>query len=96
MRTDALLAELRDALHGIQLLGHCPPRALDVVASFGERLSALIVAAYIARFQPARFADAREFVITDDLFTHANVIFSRTNRTLRQYFAPVLRAATSA
>ena len=63
----------------------------DVVASFGERLSALIVAAYIERFRPARFADAREFVITDDQFTHANVIFSKTNRASRRYFAPLLR-----
>ncbi len=91
VRTDALLAELRDALHGIQLLGHCPPRALDVVASFGERLAALIVAAYVARFRPARFADAREFVITDDQFTHANVMFGKTNRASRRYFAPLLR-----
>ena len=63
---DALLSELHDALHGIQLLGHCPPQALDIVASFGERLSALIVAAYVHRFRPARFADVCEFVITDD------------------------------
>ena len=88
---DALLSELHDALHGIQLLGHCPPQALDVVASFGERLSALIVAAYLQRFRRARFADAREFVITDDQFTRANVNFSRTNRASRRYFAPLLR-----
>src|ERR1700682_5841164 len=56
VRADALLGELHDALHGIRLLGHCPPRALDVVASFGERLSALIVAAYVERFRPSRFA----------------------------------------
>jgi len=89
---DGLLAELRDALHGIQLLGHCPPQALDVVASFGERLSALIVAAYLERFRPARFADARDFVITDDQFTQASVIFGKTNRASRKYFAPLLRS----
>ena len=88
---DALLSELHDALHGIQLLGHCPPQALDVVASFGERLSALIVAAYIERFRPARFADAREFVITDDQFTRANVLFRRTNRATRRYLASLLQ-----
>ena len=91
VEADALLSELHDVLHGIQLLGHCPPQALDVVASFGERLSALVVAAYVKRFRPARFADAREFVITDDQFTRANVIFSRTNRASRRYFAPLLR-----
>jgi len=87
---DALLAELRDALHGIQLLSHCPPRALDVVASFGERLSAVIIAAYVERFRQATFADARDFVVTDDQFTRANVIFNKTNRASRRYFAPLL------
>jgi len=32
---DGQLGELRDALHGIRLLGHCAPAALDVAASFG-------------------------------------------------------------
>src|SRR6266536_2548727 len=91
VQADALLSELHDALHGIQLLGHCPPRALDVVASFGERLSALIVAAYLERFHPARFGDARAFVIPDDQFNHTNVIFSRTNQASRRYFTPMLR-----
>ena len=42
---EELLAELRDTLHGIYLLRHCPLQALDMTASFGERLSALIIAA---------------------------------------------------
>ena len=87
VNVDALLGELRDTLHGIRLLGHCPPRALDLAASFGERLAALIVAAYLGRFRPSRFVDAREFVITDDQFTAANVIFSKTNRAARRTFA---------
>jgi aspartokinase/homoserine dehydrogenase 1 len=86
-QVDGLLGELHDALHGIRLLGHCPPSALDVTASFGERLSALIVAACLNRLRPARFVDARQFVITDDLFTRATVNFSKTNRAARRYFA---------
>src|SRR5262245_44252609 len=89
-KVDAQLAELRDAVHGIRLLRHCPPRALDVTASFGERLSALIVAAYLDRSRPARFVDAREFVVTDDHFTEAGVIFGKTNRLARRTFAPLL------
>src|SRR3977135_3402181 len=42
----ALLGELRSTLQGIHLLRHCPLRALDMTASFGERLSAFIIAAY--------------------------------------------------
>src|SRR5262245_2020366 len=74
---DAQLLELRDALHGVRLLGHCAPAALDVVASFGERLSALIISGYPNRFRCARFVDAREFVTTDAQFTCANVIFPK-------------------
>jgi aspartokinase/homoserine dehydrogenase 1 len=84
---DERLTELHDALRGISLCGHCPPAALDLVASFGERLSALIVAAYLDRFgDGARFVDARQFVTTDEQFTRANVIADRTARATRQYF----------
>ena len=83
---DALLEDLKDALHGVQLLRHCSPRALDLIASFGERLSARIVAAYLATLRPSQFVDSRQFVITDDQFTSANVIFSKTNRLIRKFF----------
>jgi aspartokinase/homoserine dehydrogenase 1 len=84
---DEQLGELGDALHGIRLLGHCSPATLDVAASFGERLSALIVSAYLNRFHPTRFVDARQFVITDEQFTRANVIVAKTNRAAREYFS---------
>jgi aspartokinase/homoserine dehydrogenase 1 len=86
-QVDALLDELRSTLQGVHLLRHCPSRALDMTASFGERLSALILAAYLNRFQPAELADAREFVRTDDQFTHAAVNFPATNRATRARFA---------
>jgi aspartokinase/homoserine dehydrogenase 1 len=90
-QVDALLAELQGTLEGIHLLRHCPPRALDMTASFGERLSAVIVAAYLDHTWPSRPADAREFVVTDDQFTHANVDFAKTNRRTRAYMARLMR-----
>ena len=89
-QVDTLVGELHEVLHGIQLLGHGPPRALDLVASFGERLCALIVAAHISRSHSARFVDARQFVVTDDQFTNANVNFAKTNRAARQFFAELV------
>jgi bifunctional aspartokinase / homoserine dehydrogenase 1 len=88
---DEQLGELRDALHGIRLLGHCPAATLDVAASFGERLSALIVSAYLNRFRSTRFVDARQFLTTDEQFTRANVIFQKTNRATRKYFSSFWR-----
>src|SRR5439155_20243432 len=79
------------ALQGIHLLRHCPLRALDMTASFGERLSALIVAAYLAQQHAAAFVDARDLVVTDDQFTHAGVIFRKTNRRTRAWMTRLFR-----
>ncbi len=95
-QVDRLLAELGSTLQGIHLLRHCPPRALDMTASFGERLSALIVAAYLGRTHAAAFVDARDFLVTDDQFTHANVHFPATNRRTRAYFASLFRRSKGA
>jgi bifunctional aspartokinase / homoserine dehydrogenase 1 len=81
------LDELLVSLRGIRLVGHCSPAALDTVASFGERLSALIVAEHLTVVRPARFVDARKFVITDDQFTRAAVLDGKTNAATRAYFS---------
>jgi len=83
---DEGLKELEDVLHGISLLRDCPPRALDLTASFGERLSTLIIAAYLQQFHRTESVDARQFIVTDDQFTHASVLFDQTNRKIRSYF----------
>jgi bifunctional aspartokinase / homoserine dehydrogenase 1 len=88
---DVLLTGLRDALHGTSLLRHAPPRALDVIGSFGERLSALIISAYLGRFNLAPFADAREFIVTNDRFTSAAVDFVATNRKTRAWYERLSR-----
>ena len=81
-----MLTELRDVLQGIYLLRHSAPRALDLTASFGERLSALIITSFFQRSQPACFVDSREMVTTDDQFTHAVVQFDKTNKAIKTYF----------
>jgi aspartokinase/homoserine dehydrogenase 1 len=83
---DERLKELEDVLHGISLLRDCPPRALDLTASFGERLSTLIIAAYLQQLHHTESVDARQFIVTDDQFTHASVLFEQTNRKIRSYF----------
>jgi len=91
-----LLADLREVLHGIALLRHAPPRAVDMTASFGEQLSALVISAYLQSFRPAPFADARAFIVTDDHFTTANVDFAATNRKTRGWFKRASRRARGA
>src|SRR5262245_16681322 len=90
-QVDEMLLELHSTLQGIHLLRHCPVRALDMTASFGERLSALIVAAYLNQKYPSAFVDARDFLVTDDQFTHANVNFKRTNPRGRRLFSNLMQ-----
>jgi aspartokinase/homoserine dehydrogenase 1 len=88
---DALLTELHSTLQGVHLLRHCPLRALDMTASFGERLSTVIVAAYLDQTVPSVPVDSRELVVTDDQFTHAAVIFRKTNRKTNAHFTQLFR-----
>ncbi len=82
----ALLDDLGDVLHGIALLRHCSPRALDLVASFGELLAAALFASYLRRRHPAEDVDARALIVTDDRFTRAGVQSEPTHRAVRRYF----------
>ena len=83
-KVDELLREYHDVLSGITLLRHCPSRAFDVVGSFGERLSSVVISAYISRSRPSEAVDAREFIVTDDSYTHATVLFDKTNPKIKE------------
>ncbi len=65
-----LLEELASLLRGVELLRELTPRTLDQIASYGERLSARIVAAHLAsRGIEARALDAWEAgLVTDSRF----------------------------
>lgn len=71
--------ELEEILHGVELIRECSPRTLDLLMSFGERLSCQLVAAYMrSRGMEAVLVDARELILTDDHFGSASVNFDRS------------------
>jgi len=80
---EALLKELQDILHGIELVKECSPRSLDLVMSFGERISCQIMAAHLRNLgQKAQFVDARELIVTNGVFNKAVVNYSETNKRI--------------
>jgi bifunctional aspartokinase / homoserine dehydrogenase 1 len=80
--------ELEDVLHGVFLVKERTPRTLDYIMSFGERLSAYIIAeAFKNRGVSAEYLDARDVIRTDDHFGSARVEFEVTNQNIRKYFA---------
>ena len=81
------LNELEDILHGISLLNELSKRTLDLVMSFGERLSTYLV--YEAMRQEGiecEFLDARTLIKTDDNFGSARVNYKSTNANVEEYF----------
>ena len=79
--------ELEDVLHGVFLVKERTPRTLDYIMSFGERLSAYIIAEVLKdRGIEAEFLDARNVIRTDSNFGNARIDFETTNRNIRRYF----------
>lgn len=79
--------ELEDVLHGIFLVRERTPRTLDYIMSFGERLSAFIIAeAFKDQVLAVNFLDARKVIRTDNNFGHAKVDFALTNQLIYEHF----------
>lgn len=80
--------ELEDVLHGVFLVKERTARTLDYIMSFGERLSAFIIAeAMKDQGIAAAYLDARTVIRTDDNFGQAKVDFDVTNRQIAEHFA---------
>lgn len=86
-RLKMIINELEDLLHGIFLLKEISPRTLDLVQSFGERLSAYILSEYLQQENiDAEYLDARELIKTDTTFGNARPNFTTTNTNIVNYF----------
>jgi len=79
----SLLDELGNILKGVFLVGDLSQKTSDIVVSYGERLSALIVSNLIAG---AQLFDAREFIKTEKQFKKHLVDFNATNDLIKETF----------
>ncbi len=88
-RVDALLAELGEVLTGVKALRELSARVLDLVMSFGERMSTVIVA---AAFREAGVdaidVDARGLIVADGDFGNARPLREATERAVRAHLRP--------
>lgn len=80
--------ELADLLQGVLLVRECSNRTLDHIMSFGERLSAFVVAeAFMAGGASAEALDAREVVRTNDQFGNALIERDLTYTLIQKHFS---------
>jgi aspartate kinase len=83
--------ELAGLAEAIAVLGDLTARSLDAIAAYGELLSALLVSqAFRARGLPAVLVDARDVMVTDDLFTRARPRFEDIVHNARAQVLPVV------
>jgi bifunctional aspartokinase / homoserine dehydrogenase 1 len=97
-RREPVLAEINgllnefDALcHSIHVLGELTPRALDVIAGMGERMSARQVAAILDHHSmPAQSMDAAQLIITDNCYGSASPLMPLTTERCKSLLSPIL------
>lgn len=88
-----IFSELTSLYHGVSLLKELSVRSLDAIASFGEVLSCMQIAAILNDHNiTAQFIDARTLVRTDAQFGEAAVDFSVTNESIRKELLPLVGA----
>jgi bifunctional aspartokinase / homoserine dehydrogenase 1 len=77
-----LINELSDILRGVSFIRELTPRTLDLILSFGERLSAFIISHAIDN---CFYADSRQFIRTNSRFNNAVVDFKRTYELINEH-----------
>ena len=71
--------ELEDILHGVELVRECSKRTMDLIMSFGERMSCILVTGYLNTIGcSAEFIDARNYIKTDNRYGSAVVDFAKS------------------
>jgi aspartate kinase len=84
-----LFDEFLSVIQGLSLLQECTPRSNDLILSFGERMSTLILAAGAdERNIRNDLLDARDFIKTDENFSQASPLEDLTNRCIQSTIKP--------
>lgn len=96
-RVQNILGDFGDLCASIRVLGELTPRALDAIASMGERLVVPILAQAVRELgAKAEAIEASELIVTDDNFTRADPLMPETREKSRTRLMPLLDAQTIA
>lgn len=88
---EALIADFARISHGVRMLGERPPRSVDEAIAIGERLSALLISAYLnCSGTPAQAVNGAEVIVTDAVFGNATPLMDETRKRADQVLRPIL------
>jgi bifunctional aspartokinase / homoserine dehydrogenase 1 len=86
-----LIHEFSRIAKGIMMLGERPPQSVDKAMAVGERLSALMMAAYLdAQGIRAAAVNAAQVIVTDALFGNASPLMEETRARAATVLSPLL------
>ena len=85
-----LINELEETLHGVYLLQDLTAKTMDVIVSFGERLSSFIIS---LKINDAYLVEIRDLIKTDSHFGKAGVFFNQSNPLLAEHFRSLQKYA---
>ena len=90
---NVLIFSLVDLCKAIAILGEASPRAMDAVASIGERMCIRLLGALLQDAGVnAKAIESTEFVVTNAHFQHAHPDFKATTEKTRQLLNPLMDA----
>lgn len=86
-RIGELFESLSGIIQGINLLGDLSPRTMDMVLSFGERLSCTIISEVLnSSGIPSEYLFSAKIIKTNDEFGNAKVDFEISNNLIKEHF----------
>src|ERR1019366_6276371 len=86
-----LIAEFSRIAKGILMLGERPLSSVDRAIAIGERLSALLMAAYLeSQGTRAAAVNAAQVIATDDVFGNATPLMDETREKATAVLGPLL------
>lgn len=91
-KIDEYFSEIKNIVRGVNLLGELTSRTLDLITSYGERLSSLIIHEALEKSEiSSNLVDARKVMITDSSFGTAKPLFDKIEERIKKYIIPVLK-----
>src|SRR5450631_613101 len=86
-----LISEFERIAGGMLMLNEMPPRSVDEAVAIGERLSALLIAAYLnAQGAAAEAINAADIIVTDAVFGNASPLVEPTRLKAAARLLPLL------
>jgi aspartate kinase len=90
-RIDEVIGEFERIVGGMAMLNDRPPRSVDEAVAAGERLTVILIAAFLnSEGVPAAGINAWDVVVTDGVFGNASPLMERTREKAHAVLLPLL------